>query len=113
MKKRYVINAVSMISLALVLILLFVSFSVFAQTEELPNVKSSVLSCNKIDPTLYETAKQKDGKYLVCILNESIPSDTLHDTIKKETRFDVSLYETDKFNSCVVPELEREYDRCF
>ena len=81
-----------------------------AQNEEATDIQFSVQSQNKIDSTLYETAKQKDGKYLVCILNESIPTDMLHDTIKKETRFDVSLYETNKFNSCIVPELERQIE---
>lgn len=110
MNKRLAVSLVPMISLVLALVLLFVSVPVEAQKADAIDSQPFVSSIGKIDSTLYKTAKQKDGKYLVCILNESIPTNTLHETIKKETRFDVSLYETDRFDSCIVPEIERQIE---
>lgn len=108
MKNKSIFKCVSLISLFLIMALVFSSFPIWAENKSLFDDYSNLTVQNKIDSTLYEKAEQQNGKYLVYLQNETIPTETLYEAIKKQTRFDVSLYETEKFSSFVVPELERQ-----
>lgn len=107
MKKRLSSYFIPLVSFILTVVIVCISLPVSAQNKNDSSDIYSEVWKNKIESTLYTQAEKKDGKYLVYLQNEPVSADTLHEEIKKKTRFDPSLYETEKFNSCIIPELEQ------
>ena len=99
---------VSLFVILLAAILVWVSCPIYATNQSvlLENLLPSWYE--KIDPMVYENAEKRGEKYLVYVFRNDISTETINETVTKETRFDTSLYESDKFNTCIVPELERQ-----
>lgn len=108
MKRFFSSYYISIFCVFLSAILVWASYPVYASTQSGVMEDSFLQYYKKIDPTVYEKSKQKNQKYLVYIFRDDIPTVTIDEMVAKETRFDVSLYETDRFSSCIVPELEKQ-----
>jgi len=108
MKHNFSFKFIHVCAMFLAIVMTWISCPIYASNQFFSVEESSVEWYEKIDPTVYEKAKKKDEKYLVYIFRKDISTETINETVTKETRFDATLYETEKFESCIVPELERQ-----
>ena len=108
MKRFFGSYYISIFCVFLSAVLVWASYPIYASTQSGITEDDFLQYYEKIDPTIYEKSDGKNQKHLVCIFREDIPTETINEMVAKETRFDVSLYETDKFSSCIVPELEKQ-----
>ncbi len=110
MKHKHNSKQISVIAVMIAVVLVWISCPVYATNQLISNENLLPSWIEKIDPAIYEKAEKKDDKYLVYIFRDDISTETINETVTRETRFDTSLYESDKFESCVVPELERQIE---
>lgn len=108
MKHKFSFNLIHVIAIFLAIVVIWISCPIYALNQFVSVEESSVEWYEKIDPAIYEKAEKKDDKYLVYVFRDDISTETINETVTRETRFDASLYESDKFDTCVVPELERQ-----
>ena len=108
MKHKYSLKWIHVISIFLAILVTWISCPIYALNQVVSAETSSVEWHEKIAPSVYEKAEKKDDKYLVYVFREDISTETINEAVARKTGFDPSIYETDKFESCVVPELERQ-----